>query len=94
MIADGDAAAVCCVNYDITVGAIAAAQEHRSLSGKDVAVFGYDCVDVCSIMSPTIPVVRQPEEEMGRLAGTYLMERLNGFDGPSRISRLQNTIIY
>lgn len=86
--------AVCCVNYDITVGVIAAVQEYSNLSQNSIAVFGYDCVDVCGIMTPTIPVVRQPEEEMGRLAGTYLMERLSGFNGPPRVSRLRNTIIY
>lgn len=86
--------AVCCVNDDITVGAIAAAREYQGHSNKSIAVFGYDCVDVCSIMSPAVPVVHQAEAEIGRLAGTYLMERLNGYDGPPRISRLQNTIIY
>lgn len=86
--------AVCCVNDDITVGVIAAAKEYSAANHKPIAVFGYDCVDVCSIMSPSIPVVHQAEAEIGRLAGTYLMERLAGFDGPPRVSRLQNTIIY
>ena len=86
--------AVCCVNDDITVGVIAAAREFPSPTGKPIAVFGYDCVDVCSIMSPAIPVVHQAEAEIGRLAGTYLMERLNGYDGPPRVSRLKNTIVY
>ena len=86
--------AVCCVNDDITVGVIAASRERLNHGSAPIAVFGYDCVDVCSLMSPTIPVVHQPEEEMGQLAGTYLMERLDGFNGPPRISRLHNTIIY
>ena len=86
--------AVCCVNDNITVGVIAAAKEYTAAGNKPIAVFGYDCVDVCSIMTPSIPVVHQAEDEIGRLAGTYLMERLNGFNGPPRVSRLKNTIIY
>ena len=86
--------AACCVNDDITVGVIAAGQEYRNQSTKSVDIFGYDCVDVCSLMSPAIPVVHQPEEEIGQLAGTYLMERLEGYNGPPRISRLHSTIIY
>ncbi len=86
--------AVCCVNDDITVGVIAASQEYRNHSKNPLSVFGYDCVEVCSLMTPTIPVVHQPEEEIGQLAGTYLMERLNGYDGPPRVSRLHSTIIY
>lgn len=86
--------AICCVNDDITVGAIAAGQEYRNRSKKPIDVFGYDCVDVCSLMSPAIPVVHQPEEDIGQLAGTYLMERLEGYGGPPRISRVHSTIIY
>ena len=86
--------AICCVNDDITVGVITAIKEYEGQGGIGMDVFGYDCVDVCRIMSPAVPVVQQPEAEIGRLAGTYLMERLGGFDGPPRVSRLQNTIIY
>lgn len=86
--------AVCCVNDDITVGVIAATREYMGNHDNPISVFGYDCVDVCSIMSPSIPVVHQAEAEIGKLAGTYLMERLAGYDGPPRISRLKNTILY
>ena len=86
--------AVFCVNDDITVGVIAAAQEYTGHCGRSVAVFGYDCVDVCGLMTPTVPVVQQPEAEMGRLAGSYLMDRLGGYDGPPRQSRLVSKLIY
>ena len=86
--------AVFCVNDDITMGAITASREHQSRGTPPIAVFGYDCVEVCNLMTPSIPVVHQAEDEIGRLAGTYLMERLNGFNGPPRVSRLKNTIIY
>lgn len=86
--------AVFCVNDDITMGVITASREYQNRDSAPIAVFGYDCVEVCSLMNPTIPVVHQPEAEIGQTAGRYLIERLNGFDGPSRISRLKNTVIY
>lgn len=86
--------AVFCVNDDITVGVIAAVQEHQNHSDFPVSVFGYDCVDICKLMAPPIPVVQQPESEIGRLAGTYLLERLDGYDGPPRQSRLSSKLIY
>ena len=86
--------AVFCVNDDITMGAITASREHQSRGTPPIAVFGYDCVEVCNLMTPSIPVVHQPETEIGQTAGKYLIDRLEGYDGAARISRLKNTLIY
>ena len=45
------------------------------------------------MMTPSLPVVMQPEEEIGTLAGQYLLERLSGFDGPPRCTRLKNRLV-
>ena len=86
--------AIMSVNDDITMGVIAADRDNQNRGGSPVAIFGYDCVDVCSLMRPRIPVVQQPEAEIGRTAGLYLLDRLSGYDGPARVSRLKNTVIY
>ena len=36
-----------------------------------------------------LPVVHQPEQEIGRIAATYLIERLNGYAGEPRMTRLK-----
>ena len=51
-----------------------------------------DCVDICTMMKPPLPVVHQPEQEIGQFAAKYLIERLSGFDGPSRVTRLKCSI--
>jgi DNA-binding LacI/PurR family transcriptional regulator len=84
--------AVFTTNYDITIGFITAARERGLRIPEDVAVFGFDCVDICTMMKPPIPVVHQPEQEIGQLAAKYLIERLSGFDGPSRVTRLKCSI--
>ena len=80
--------AIFSTNHDITMGVITAARERGLRIPEEVDVFGFDCVDVCAVMSPPLPVVYQPEEEMGRLAAAYLMERLDGYSGEPRRPRL------
>lgn len=86
--------AIFCVNYDIATGVITAAQERGVRIPEDIAIFGYDCIEICTLMTPAIPVVHQPETALGQTAGTYLLERLNGYDGPPRVNRLKSEILY
>lgn len=86
--------AVFCVNYDMSTGVITAAQELGLGIPVDVAVLGFDCVEICSLMSPPIPVIRQPEMGIGQTAGAYLLQRLSGFDGPPRITRLKCELLF
>ena len=80
--------AIFSTNHDITMGIITAARERGLRIPEDVDVFGFDCVDVCAVMSPPLPVVHQPEEEIGRTAASYLIQRLEGYGGEPRKTRL------
>ena len=84
--------AIFATNYDFTMGLITSIRE-RGLSIPDqIDIFGFDSVKVCSMMNPPLPVVHQPEEEIGRIAATYLIDRLSGYTGAPRISRLECNI--
>ena len=85
--------AIVCTNYDITMGVITAAQERGIRLPEDIDLFGFDSVEVCSLMTPPLPVAQQPENEIGQTAAAYLMERLNGFEGGPRQSRLENRLV-
>lgn len=85
--------AVVCTNYDITMGAITAAREQGCQLPSQIEILGYDSVESCAIMSPAIPVVRQPVEEMGRTAASFLLDRLDGSQCPTRQVRLQCELI-
>lgn len=80
--------AVFTTNYNITMGFITAVREQGLRIPEDVDVFGFDCVDICSMMKPPLPVVHQPEEEIGRVAANRLIERLSGYTGEPRTERL------
>lgn len=85
--------AVFATNYDITLGLITAARERGVKIGQDLDVFGFDCVEVCTMMQPPLPVVHQPEAEIGKTAAQYLIDRLGGYTGEPRVTRLNCTVV-
>lgn len=85
--------AVFTTNYDITIGLVTAARERGLRIPEDIDVFGFDCAEICTMMKPPLPVVHQPEQEIGKMAAAYLIDRLGGYHGPSRITRLPCTIL-
>jgi LacI family transcriptional regulator len=81
--------AVFTTNYDITIGLVTAARERGIRIPEDMDIFGFDCVDICAMMKPPLPVVHQPEIEIGQTAANYLIQRLRGYNGKPRITRLK-----
>lgn len=80
--------AVFTTNYDITMGLITAARERGIRIPEDMDIFGFDCVEICTMLKPPVPVVHQPEQEIGQTAARYLIQRLEGYSGPPRTTRL------
>lgn len=85
--------AVFTTNHNITMGFLTAAREQGLRIPEDVGIFGFDCVDICSMMNPPIPVVHQPEWEIGQIASQYLIERILGYSGPARNAKLKCTVV-
>ena len=85
--------AILSTNYDITIGLVTAIRDLGLHIPEDIDVFGFDCLDVCTMMKPPIPVIFQPEQMIGQTAANYLIERLNGYVGEPRITRLECKII-
>ena len=84
--------AIVTTNYDITIGLFTAVRDQGLRTPDDIDIFGFDCVNVCTMMKPPLPVLYQPEQEIGQLAAGYLMERLNGYTGEARVTRLKCNI--
>lgn len=84
--------AVFATNYDITIGLVTAARERGVHIPEELDVFGFDGAEICAMMRPPLPAVHQPEQEIGRTAGRYLIERLEGYEGEPRTIRLPCTI--
>jgi LacI family transcriptional regulator len=71
------------------MGFITAARERGLRIPEDIDVFGFDSVETCSLMHPPLPVVQQPDKLIGQTAAQYLLDRLDGYDGDGRITRLK-----
>lgn len=84
--------AIFATNYDITLGLVTAARERGVGIGEELDICGFDCVEVCTMLQPPLPVVHQPEEEIGRTAAQYLIDRLGGYTGEPRLTRLSCSI--
>lgn len=85
--------AVIATNYNITLGMITLLQERGLHFPSDIDAVGFDCVEVCTMMKPPLPVIYQPEAQIGQTAATYLMERLDGYTGPARQTRFACTYV-
>lgn len=75
-------------NYDITIGLVTAAREREMHIPEDIDIFGFDCGEICTMMRPPLPVMQQPEQQIGQTTADYLLQRLSGYAGPSRVTRL------
>ena len=84
--------AVMTANHDITVGLITAARERGIAIGEELEIFGFDCLDICSMLRPPVPVIHQPEQEIGQTAARYLIQRLEGYAGEPRLTRLSCSV--
>ena len=80
--------AVFTTNYDITLGFITAARERGIQIPAEIDVFGFDSVETCSMMHPPLPVVQQPDQQIGITAARLLLDRLDGYIGKARTIRL------
>lgn len=86
--------AVVSTNYDITIGLFTAVRDRGLRIPEDIDIFGFDCVQVCTMMKPPLPVVRQPEQDLGQTAANYMIERIEGYQGEPRLTRLECQLIY
>lgn len=85
--------AVVTTNYDITIGLVTAARERGLQIPRDLDIFGFDCVEICTMMHPPLPVIHQPEQQIGELAAQYLIQRMEGYTGEPRVTRLKCRIV-
>lgn len=86
--------AVVSTNYDITLGLVTAVREKGLRIPEDIDIVGFDCVEVCTMMNPPLPVVHQPEQLIGQTAAKYLIQRLEGYTGEPRLTRLKCELVF
>lgn len=68
--------ALVCFNDKAAVGVLAAAVERGIRVPHDLSIGGFDDIDLAQATSPMLTTVRQPLEEMGRMAVSLLIRLL------------------
>lgn len=72
--------AVFAVSDIVAIGAMQAIQKAGLSIPEDVAVVGFDDLDVASLYNPPLTTIYQPKEDIGRLAMELLDKKINGIE--------------
>jgi len=64
-------------NDRLAAGAVACAEGMGMKVGKDIAIIGFDDLDICTMTNPKLSSVHQPLEEMGKIVVRMLIEIIN-----------------
>ena len=76
--------ALVCASDEIAIGAYGALRERGLRPGIDVAVTGWDDIQLAHFVSPALTTVRQPMDRLGRIAAELLTQRVAGVPVESR----------
>jgi LacI family transcriptional regulator len=72
------ATALVCASDEIALGAYGAARARKLQVPQDIAITGWDDIQLARFVSPTLTTVRQPMRELGATAARLLFERCAG----------------
>lgn len=80
LISNTDVDAIFTTSQSTAMGALRAARQLGRRIPDDLALFGYDEVPWMEVVPSPLSTIRQPAQEMARLATELLLERLEGHD--------------
>jgi LacI family transcriptional regulator len=75
--------AIFAFNDLMAMGAIQAAIACNRSIPRDISVIGFDDIELSSYLQPPLTTIRQPKQEMGRMAVEMLLNRIENHDLPA-----------
>jgi len=85
--------AVVCGNDLIAAGVIRTLRARGLRVPGDIAVTGFDDIELCRFIEPAITTVRQPLGEIGAAGMRKLFDRIDGNAGPADLVRLMPRLV-
>lgn len=70
--------AIFCANDEMAIGLIANLRRHGIDCPRDISIMGFDDISVSKNYAPALTTMRQPREEIGRIATETLINILEG----------------
>ncbi len=86
-------AAVLASNALVTLRVAAAANRLGWTLGRDVGFVGFDETEWAALVGPGLTTIEQPTDDIGRVAASCLLERLQGRDFPPRQILLEGRLV-
>ncbi|WP_261817657.1 substrate-binding domain-containing protein [Vibrio gallicus] len=83
---------VFCTNDDIAIGVILAAREKGILIPQQLAVIGYNALDIGQAITPSLTSVYTPRYEIGERSAKLLLDRIEGLTIDNQMHNLGFTI--
>jgi len=80
----GSPTALVCASDEVAMGACSAIHERGLRPGADIAVTGWDDIQLARFVTPSLTTVRQPMDRLGRTAAELLLQRVAGEAPESR----------
>ncbi|WP_081815722.1 LacI family DNA-binding transcriptional regulator [Phyllobacterium sp. UNC302MFCol5.2] len=88
-----DVEALFCTGDFIAAGALLEAQRRGIRVPEDLAIAGFDGLEIAENLNPSLTTVQIPRHEIGVLAGQLLLDRINGLPVGGRVVDLGFEII-
>ncbi|MFI6096265.1 LacI family DNA-binding transcriptional regulator [Lentzea sp. NPDC051213] len=85
--------AIVCFNDKVAVGTMQAARDRGLRVPDDLSVAGFDDIELSEATDPPLTTVRQPLQEMGRIAVAQLMRVLDGHEPEALHIELATTLV-
>jgi len=85
--------AVLAANDEMAIGAIDAARQRGLRVPEDLAVIGFDDIQMSALTHPSLTTVRQPMQLLGEEAVKLLFDRLNNSNGMPRHEVLDTKLV-
>lgn len=80
--------AIFCGNDAMAIGAYRAVYEVQRIVGQDIALIGYDDIELAQYVCPPLTTIHQPKDELGQLAIETLLYRIQNKQSKPRILTL------
>lgn len=78
LLTQGNCTAAFVTNYEMTLGAVIAANEMGRKIPEDISMIGFDNMDLSRITHPQLTIVTQPLEQIGIQTARLLLDHLTG----------------
>lgn len=88
-----DMTALLLPGYQLTLAGLYALSESGKMIGRDIAVIGYDCADICDLVHPGLAYVSIPAEKIAGYAVDLLLSSMRQEERPIRLVRIPSVLV-